>query len=133
MKPLTSKVTKALTTGSRLVCADNSGAKIYEIIGVRKYHGVRGRYPKAGVGDVVICSVKKGTPKKRKTIVKALIVRQKKEYKRADGTRVQFYDNAAVEIDPEKKIPIATEIKGAIGREIVERYPKVAAIASIVI
>ena len=68
MKPLTSKVTKALTTGSRLVCADNSGAKIYEIIGVRKYHGVRGRYPKAGVGDVVICSVKKGTPKKRKTI-----------------------------------------------------------------
>ena len=133
MKPLTSKVIKGLTTGTRLTCADNSGAKIYEIIGVKNYHGVRGRYPKAGVGDVVICSVKKGNPQKRKKVVKVLVVRQKKEYRRADGTRVQFYDNAGVEIDPEKRIPIGTEIKGAIGREIVERYPKVAAIASIVI
>ncbi len=133
MKPLTSRITKGLTTGTQLICADNSGAKIYEIIGVKKYHGVRGRYPKAGVGDTIICSVKKGNPQKRKKVVKVLVVRQKKEYRRADGTRIQFEDNAGVEIDPEKRIPIGTEIKGAIGREIVERYPKVAAIASIVV
>ena len=133
MKALNARITKGLTTGTRMICADNSGAKIYEIIGVKQYHGVRGRYPKAGVGNIVICSVKKGNPQKRKKVVKVLVVRQKKEYRRADGTRVQFADNAGVEIDPEKKIPIGTEIKGAIGREIVERYPKVAAIASIVI
>ncbi|MFA5382720.1 MAG: 50S ribosomal protein L14 [Candidatus Micrarchaeia archaeon] len=133
MKPLTAKITKSLTNGTRLNCADNSGAKIYEIIGVKDYQGVRKRYPSAGVGDIAICSVKKGNPQKRKKVVKVLIVRQKKEYRRSDGTRIQFEDNAGVEIDPEKKIPIGTEIKGAIGREIVERYPKVAAIASIVI
>jgi len=133
MKPLTSNITKGLTTGSRLVCADNSGAKEYYIINVLGVCGRRGRTPKAGIGDIIIVSVKKGTPKKRKTIVKALIVRQVKEFRRPNGMRIQFEDNAAVEIDAEKGIPIATEIKGAVAREISERYPKVSGIASIVV
>jgi len=133
MKALTAKIVKTLTTGSRLVCADNSGAKELEIISIRKYHGRRGRNPKAGIGDVVTASVKKGTPEMKRKIVKAVIIRQKKEYRRPNGTRIMFYDNAAALIDPEKKIPVGTEIKGAVAREVSERYPKVVGIASIVV
>ncbi len=133
MKALTANVVKALTIGSRLVCADNSGAKELEIISVLKYHGRRSRLPRAGIGDVVIASVKKGNPKMRKKVVKAVIIRQRKAYKRPDGTRIMFEDNAAVLVDPVKKIPVATEIKGAVAREVGERFPKVLGIASIVV
>jgi len=133
MKALTAKVVKTLTLGTRLVCADNSGAKELEIISIRKFHGRRGRNPKAGIGDVVIASVKKGTPEMRKKVVKAVIIRQKKAYRRPDGTRIMFEDNAAVLVDPEKKIPVGTEIKGAVAREVSDRFPKVVGIASIVV
>lgn len=130
MKALSAKITRALPVGARLVCADNSGAKVLEIINVLKYHGVLRRVPTAGVGSVVVCSVKKGTPSMRKKKVKALIIRQKAPYKRANGMTVMFEDNAAVLIEPKKMLPIATEIKGVIAREIAENYPKIAAIAS---
>lgn len=128
MKALRAKITKALGVGSYLKCDDNSGAKELMIIGVAKYKGVRSRVPRAGVGDVVICSVKKGEPKVVGTIVKAVIVRQKKEYRRFSGVRVAFEDNAAVIIN-EDGIPLGTEIKGIVAREAVERFPKIAAIS----
>ncbi|MEM3399672.1 MAG: 50S ribosomal protein L14 [Candidatus Micrarchaeia archaeon] len=132
MKALASRIPRALTTGSQLVCDDNSGAKVIQIIGVIGWKGRRGRLPRVGIGDVVIISVKKGTPKMRKKIEKAVIIRQKKEIRRANGMRVQFEDNAAVLIDDEG-LPKGTEIKGAIAREVAERFPKVAAIAFAVV
>ncbi len=132
MRALSSKITKPLPTGARLICNDNSGAKIVEIIGLLGYKGSKARYPAAGIGDVVVVSVKKGSPKVRKNIEKAIIIRQRKEFRRADGTRVMFEDNAAVLVD-DNFLPKGTEIKGAIAREIAERYPKVAAIASAVV
>lgn len=128
MKGLTANIVKALTEGSRLVCHDNSGARELAIISTIGKKGVRSRYPKVGVGDVVICSVKKGNPDMIKKVVRALIVRQKKEYRRPNGMRIMFEDNAAVLIT-EDGLPVGTEIKGIVAREISERFPKVSAIA----
>lgn len=128
MKGIPGKVVKGLTVGSYLKCDDNSGAKVLAIIGVVGYKGRRGRYPRAGVGDMVVCSVKKGNPKFKGTVVKAVIIRQKKEYRRPTGIRVAFTDNAAVLVNDDG-IPIATEIKGVIAKEVAERFPKVSAIA----
>jgi large subunit ribosomal protein L14 len=128
MKGLGSHIPKTLTLGTELVCHDNSGAKIVELIGVVGYKGVRGRNPRAGVADLIIASVKKGKPDMVKKKVKAVIVRQKKEIRRPNGNRLGFEDNACVLVNDDK-LPIGTEIKGVIAKEVAERYPKVAAIA----
>ena len=89
MKPLTSSVSKALPIGARLQCVDNTGAREIEIISVKGFKGVRRRLDVAGVGDLVVASVKKGTADMRREIVNAVVIRQKKEYRRADGLRVK--------------------------------------------
>ena len=128
MKAVSSKVTKPITLGTRLLCHDNSGARIVEVVGVVGYKGVRGRYPSAGVGDIVVVAVKKGNPDMVKKVVKAVIIRQKKEFRRPNGMHISFEDNAAVLVNDEG-LPSGTEIKGVVAREVAERYPKVAAIA----
>ncbi len=127
-----SHITRGLQVGSRIQCHDNSGAKEVEIINVLNLRGVRNRYPAAGIGDVVIASVKKGKPEIIKKVVRALIIRQKMPFKRANGFTVEFEDNAAVLIT-EDGLPVGTEIKGAVAKEVFERYPKVTAIAPAVI
>lgn len=129
MKGLASNVVKGLTQGSRLECRDNSGAKELYIIGTIKQMGTRKRYPSVGVGNIVICSVKKGNPDMIKKVVKALIIRQKKEFRRANGWRVGFEDNAAVLITDDG-LPVGTEVKGVVAREVFERFPKVSAISA---
>mgnify|MGYP001574874320 CR=1 FL=1 len=131
MLGLTAKVTNGLTIGSRLNCDDNSGAKIVEIIGVKGTKARLRRYPSAGIGSIVIVAVKKGKPEMVKKKEKAVIVRQKKEYKRG-RERIKFDDNACVLID-DQNLPKGTEIKGCVAREIAERFPKVVAIAPIVV
>ena len=128
MKALTARISKLLTKGSTLVCNDNSGAKELMIIGVIGVRGVRSRYPSVVIGSIIITSVKKGNPNMIKKVVRALVVRQKKEFRRASGTRIMFEDNAAVLIT-EDGLPVGTEIKGVVAREVSERFPKVAAIA----
>jgi len=123
---------RVLPVGARLLCADNTGAKLIQIVNVIGYKGRRGAMGKAGVGDSVVASVKKGTPELRKQLVLAVIVRQRKEYRRKDGMRIKFDDNAAVLITPEAA-PRGSEVKGPIARESAERWPKVAGIASIVV
>ena len=128
MKGFTSRVTRGLQTGSKITCHDNSGGKLIQIINVLGLMGTRRRYPAAGIGDVVIASVKKGKPEMVKKVVRALIVRQKRPFKRKNGLMVQFEDNAAVLVT-EDGLPVGTEIKGVVAKEITERYPKVSAIA----
>jgi len=132
MRAKKAKVTRALHTGSKLECADNTGARVIQIIQVKGYKGVRGRYPRAGVGDLVVATVKKGTPEMRKQIVYAVIIRQRKEYRRPDGMRIKFEDNAAVIVN-EKGEPKGSEIKGPVAREVVERFPKIASIATMIV
>jgi len=107
MKGMTAKMTKPLIPGTKMVCHDNSGAKELEIFGAMGFKGVRSRYIAVGIGQVVIASVKKGKPEMIKKVVKALIIRQKKEFRRANGIRVSFEDNAAVLVTDEG-LPVGT-------------------------
>ncbi len=129
MKGVSSKITKTLTLGALIPCTDNSGAKIVKLVGALKYKGTRRRNPVGGVGDVIIASVRKGKPDLVKKVIKALIVRQKKEYRRPNGMRIMFEDNAVVLVNDDF-LPVGTEIKGVVAREIAERFPKVAAISA---
>ena len=102
---------------TRLNIADNSGAK--EIMCIKVLGGSKRRY--ASVGDIVVASVKKAIPHgakvKRGQVVKAVIVRTKKEVQRENGSLIRFDDNAAVIID-NKKEPIGTRIFGPVAREV---------------
>ena len=131
-KAVTANTNRPLTTNARLVCADNTGAKEIAIIAVKGYKGVRNRMPEAGVSDMVIASVKKGRPDIRKQVVHAVIIRQKRPYRRANGSRISFEDNAAILVG-EDGMPKGTEIKGPVAREAAERWIKVGPLSSIVV
>jgi large subunit ribosomal protein L14 len=132
MKAKLSRVPRSLQTGSQLICADNTGARVVQIISVDLYHGVRRRQPRMGLGDMATISVKKGTPDMRKKMEKAVVIRQKKEFRRPDGLRVCFDDNAMVIVN-ENGEPKGTEIKGPVAREVAERFPKIASMATIIV
>ncbi len=106
---------------SKLVVADNSGAKEIMIIGVRglKKGGSHQRF--ARVGDIVSATVKKGSPigaVKEHEVVQAVVVRTKKEIRRDDGSYIRFDDNAAVIIDIKDNSPKGTRIFGPVAREL---------------
>lgn len=101
---------------TRLNVADNSGAK--ELLCIRVLGGTRRRY--ARVGDVIVASVKNANPNgnvKKKSVVKAVIVRTRNQIRRKDGSTIRFDDNAAVIIDDEKQ-PRATRVFGPVPREL---------------
>ena len=132
MKGLTSKIPRALQTGSKMICADNTGARVVEIVSVFGFHGVKKRQPKMGLGDLATVTVKKGTPDMRKKLVRAVVVRQKKEFRRPNGIRVSFEENAMILLN-ENGDPRGTDIKGPVAREVAERFPKVGSMATIII
>ncbi len=133
MQALKSKIIRALPVGSEIETCDNSGAKVIKIFTVVGSKTTKGRVPAAGIADLVMASVRRGRPDMRKQVVHAVIVRQKKECRRADGTRIKFEDNAVVILKDEKGNPKGTMFKGAIAKEVCERWPAVAKIASIVV
>jgi len=89
----------------------------------------KGRQGYAKIGDLVKVSVKRGTPEMKGEVFDAVIVRQRKSWRRNTGERVCFNDNAVVLLKDEKGNPKGTQIKGAIAREIQERWKEVAKIA----
>ena len=133
MQAIKAKVTRALPVGSKVDTCDNSGAKVIKICSVYRNKTVKGRLQAAGVGDLILASVVRGRPDMRKQTVYAVIVRQKKEYRRPDGMRVKFEDNSAVVLKDEKGNPKGTIFKGPIAKEATERWPGVAKMARIVV
>ncbi len=104
---------------SRLKVADNTGAQ--ELLVIRVLGGSRRYY--GGVGDIVVAAVKSATPQgsvKKGDVVKAVIVRTAKEYRRSDGSYIKFDDNAAVIINDDKN-PKGTRVFGPVARELRER------------
>lgn len=132
MKAIKARVTRALPHGTLIGTCDNSGAKLLRIISIKGMKTVKGRMPAASVADLIQASVVKGTTAMRKQVVFAVIVRQKKEYRRPDGLRVFFEDNAAVVLKDDKGNPKGTIFKGPIAKEAAERWPGIAKVASIV-
>jgi len=132
MKAISASVTKGLQVGSEMKCADNSGAKILEIISVRGFRGRRRSRPSGGVADQVSCKVKSGVENVRHQVHMAVIIRQRKEYRRLDGIWISFEDNAGVVVT-EKFEPKGTIIKGPVAKEVIERFPTVGKIATIVV
>jgi len=113
---------------SRLIVCDNSGAK--EILCIRVLGGTRRRYAK--VGDIIVATVKEANPQgnvKKKSVVKAVVVRTQKEIRRKDGSTIKFDDNAAVIIGDDK-LPKATRIFGPVPRELRDLgYSKIISLA----
>ncbi|MGD2043401.1 MAG: 50S ribosomal protein L14 [Acidimicrobiia bacterium] len=113
---------------SRLKVADNTGAR--EVLCIRVLGGSSRRY--AGVGDVIVGTVKEATPGgsvKKGEVVRAVVVRTKKESRRDDGTYIRFDDNACVIIDPNRQ-PRGTRIFGPVARELRdERFMRIVSLA----
>lgn len=126
------KISRGLPVGAIVKCTDNTGARKLRIIQVMGYKGRLRRVPSAAVGDLVVVSVRKGTPDMRKKIFRAVVVRQKKPYRRAEGIWVQFEDNAAVIMTPEGEMR-GSEIRGPVAKEAAERWPRVASASSIIV
>ena len=107
---------------------DNSGAKVIRCF--RVLGGTKRRY--AEIGDMIVASVQIAEPRrevKKKAVVKAIVVRQKKAFRRKDGSYIRFNENAAVLIN-DKKEPLGNRIFGPVPREIKERgYNKIAGLA----
>jgi len=126
------KLSRGLLAGSILRCADNTGARELRLVQAMGYKGRLRRYPSATVGDKITISVRRGTPDMRKKIFQAVIVRQRKPFRRVDGIWVQFEDNAAVIITPDGEMK-GSEIRGPVAKEAAERWPRIASAASIII
>ena len=133
MKALKENIVKGLPVGSEVDTCDNSGAKTVRIFSVFGHKTVKGQKPAAGIGDLVMVAVKRGKPEMRKQVAFAVVVRQKKEYKRSNGMRIKFEDNAVVILKDEKGNPKGTIFKGPIAKEVADRWPMVAKIASIIV
>lgn len=123
------RIARGLPVGAKVLCTDNSGAKELQILAVFGYKGNLRKLSKAGIGDKVNVSVTKGKQELRKQVLQAVIVRQRKPYRRPDGTWMQFEDNAAVLIKPGGE-PQGSELRGPMAREVTLKWPRVAAIAS---
>jgi len=134
MRAIKSKVCRALPLGAHIHIADNSGARIVKIISVKRIKTRTRRLASAAIADMITGSVVAGKPDMVHKVVQGVIVRQKKEYQRPDGTRIKFEDNAGIILkDIKLGMPKGTMIKGPIAKEAAMRWPQVAKIASIVL
>ena len=133
MKPVSAKPTRAFNLGAHMIASDNSGAKVVKIVSVKKGKSKKGRQGYAKIADWVKVSIKKGVPDMKGKVFDAIIIRQKKPYRRLTGERIAFEDNAVAILKDDKGNPKGTQIKGPVAREVQERWPSVAKIASIVV
>ena len=122
MKGVSAKLTRGLNLGSLVLASDNSGARIVKLVGVKHEKSTRGRQQYVKVGDLVKISVRKGDLKMKGEIFDAVVIRQKKPYRRNTGERIAFMDNAVVLLKDEKGNPKGTQIKGPIAKEVADRW-----------
>merc|ERR1719512_208750 len=121
-------MTCGLQVASLMNCADNTGAKNLYIIAVFGIGGRLNRLPAACPGDMVLATVKKGKPELRKKVMPAVVVRQRKTWRRKDGVFIYFEDNAGVIVN-EKGEMKGSAVTGPIAKECADIWPKVASAA----
>ena len=119
------RMTLGLPVGAVMNCADNSGAKNLYIIAV---HGVKGRLnrlPAGGPGNMVLATVKKGKPELRKKVMPAVIVRQRKQWRRKEGVFLYFEDNAGVIVNAKGEMK-GSAVTGPVAKECADLWPRIA-------
>ena len=130
MKAVSGRPTRGLNIGSVVDAADNSGARIVRIVSIKHGKTTKGRQGYAKVADWVKVSVRKGDPKMKGEVFDAVVIRQKKSWRRISGERICFLDNAVALLKDEKGTPKGTIIKGPIAKEVALRWPTIAKIAN---
>eukprot|EP00993_Chasmostoma_nieuportense_P005534 NODE_6157_length_565_cov_326.525114_g5992_i0.p1 GENE.NODE_6157_length_565_cov_326.525114_g5992_i0~~NODE_6157_length_565_cov_326.525114_g5992_i0.p1 ORF type:complete len:141 (-),score=17.04 NODE_6157_length_565_cov_326.525114_g5992_i0:58-480(-) len=119
------RVTLGLPVAAVINCADNTGAKNLYIISVKGIKGRLNKLPAASVGDMVLATVKKGKPELRKKVMPAVVVRQRKTWRRKDGTFIFFEDNAGVIVNPKGEMK-GSAVTGPVAKECADMWPRVA-------
>jgi len=119
------RISLGMPVGAVMNCADNTGAKNLYVIAVKGIRGRLNRLPAAGAGDLVLATVKKGKPELRKKVMPAVIVRQRKPYRRKDGVVLYFEDNAGVIVNNKGEMKGST-VTGPVAKECADLWPRIA-------
>jgi len=122
------RTTLAMPIAAVMNCADNTGAKNLFVMSVCGIGGVLNRMPSAGIGDMVMATCKKGKPELRKKVTPAVVVRQRKAWRRQDGIYIYFEDNAGVIVNPKGEMK-GSAVTGPITKECADLWPRVASAA----
>eukprot|EP01059_Diplonema_ambulator_P033019 TRINITY_DN673_c0_g1_i1.p1 TRINITY_DN673_c0_g1~~TRINITY_DN673_c0_g1_i1.p1 ORF type:complete len:141 (+),score=44.53 TRINITY_DN673_c0_g1_i1:45-467(+) len=126
------RISLALPVAAVMNCADNTGAKNLYIISVKGIQGRLNRLPAAAVGDLVAATVKRGKPELRKKVLQAVVIRQRKHYRRKDGVFIYFEDNAGVIVNPKGEMK-GSGISGPVAKECADLWPRISANASCIV
>ena len=126
------RVTLGLPVAARITCADNTGAKVLFIMAVNRCGSRLNRLPAASIGDMVLVTVKKGKPELRKKVWPAVIVRQRKPWRRPDGVFICFEDNAGVIVNPKGEMK-GSGISGPVAKECADLWPRISSHAGAVV
>merc|ERR1712206_2718 len=118
------KITNSLPVASVMNCANNTGAKNLYMIACTGIGSRLNRFPAGSVGDMFLASVKKGKPELRKKVLQAVIVRQRKPYRRREGYFIYFEDNAAVIINNKGEMK-GSGITGPVAKEAADLFPRI--------
>ena len=122
------RMSLGLNVAALMNCADNSGAKNLYVVAVKGIGSQLNRLPKAAPGDLVLATVKKGKPELRKKVCQAVVIRQKKAWRRREGIWVYFEDNAGVIVNVKGEMK-GSGITGPVAKECAELWPKIASTA----
>lgn len=126
------RMSLALPVGAVLNCADNTGAKNLYVISVVGWGARLNRLPAAACGDMVMATVKKGKPDLRKKVLPAVVVRQRKPWRRKDGMFIYFEDNAGVIVNPKGEMK-GSAITGPVAKECADLWPRIASAANSIV
>ncbi|CAO1631424.1 unnamed protein product [Sympodiomycopsis kandeliae] len=126
------RLSLALPVGAVMNCADNSGAKNLFVIAVNGVGARLNRLPAAASGDMVVASVKKGKPELRKKVMPAVVIRQRKPWRRRDGVFLYFEDSAGVIVNPKGDMK-GSAITGPVAKECADLWPRIASNAGTVV
>lgn len=126
------RVTLGLPVSSVINCADNSGAKNLYIISVKGWGARLNRLPSACSGSMVMATVKKGKPDLRKKVHPAIVVRQRRPFRRKDGVWIYFEDNAGVIVNPKGDMK-GSAVTGPVAKECADLWPRIASAANCIV
>ena len=126
------RISAGMPTACVMNCADNTGAKNLYIVACTMIGARLNRLPKASVGEFFLASVKKGKPELRKKVLTAVVIRQRKAYRRREGYFLYFEDNAGVIVNPKGEMK-GSAITGPVAKECSELWPRIAAHAGSIV